>query len=281
VTCERLLNSRILKSDRLLAQLNEQTRSRVRSLGRTRGGPQVPPPVGAVRGFEAEQQQANQDARQKVAEILSPEQLEGFKQIIQSQPGADPLQLLVSDQVQQALGLSEDQVDQLRQIGDKARANTGSRSRSAATGSQAIAAARTQLDQQTRGARQQVAEILTPQQLQRLRQILVQVDGTALADPDLSDSLGLSPEQQRQLVTNQAEKFERIGSGFKAVRTRSGDPKAQCAAIVANRNQLDPILQQNRERTRGVLTPQQLAVLKQLEGQPLALDPPSCPAEVR
>jgi hypothetical protein len=259
-----------------LRQLNDQSRARVRSVARTRGGPGAAPSVGAVRGYEAQQQQAQQDARQKVAEILQPSQLQQFRMIVESQPGADPLELLQSDQVRSALGLSQDQAGQLRQLAEQLRAGAGGRTRGASPGSQELAAQRTRLDQQVREARQQVAEILTAQQLQRLKQILVQVDVAALADPALATPLGLTPAQQRQLATSQAEGLEAIGTSFKAVRTRSGDPVAQCAGVNANRSSLDPLLQQSRQRTRGVLTAEQLATLKQLEGTPIRLDPPAC-----
>ncbi len=259
-----------------LRQLNDQSRAQVRSVARTRGGPGAAPSVGAVRGYEAQQQQAQQDARQKVAEILQPSQLQQFRMIVESQPGADPFELLQSDQVRSALGLSQDQAGQLRQLAEQLRAGAGGRTRGASPGSQELAAQRTRLDQQVREARQQVAEILTAQQLQRLKQILVQVDVAALADPALATPLGLTPAQQRQLATSQAEGLEAIGTSFKAVRTRSGDPVAQCAGVNANRSSLDPLLQQSRQRTRGVLTAEQLATLKQLEGTPIRLDPPAC-----
>ncbi len=259
-----------------LRQLNDQTRARVRSAARTRGGPGAAPSVGAVRGYEAQQQQAQQDARQKVAEILQPQQLQQFRMIVESQPGADPMELLQSEQVGSALGLSQDQAGQLRQLAEQLRAGAGGRTRGASPGSQELAAQRTRLDQQVREARQQVAEILTAQQLQRLKQIVVQLDVAALADPALATPLGLTPAQQRQLATSQAEGLEAIGTNFKAVRTRSGDPLAQCAGVTANRTSLDPLLQQSRQRTRGVLTAEQLATLQQLEGTPIRLAPPPC-----
>ncbi|MBW4529802.1 MAG: hypothetical protein KME02_03840 [Aphanothece saxicola GSE-SYN-MK-01-06B] len=258
-----------------LRQLNDQTRALVRSVARTRGGGAgAAPSVGAVRGYEAQQQQAQQDARQKVAEILQPNQLQQFRMIVESQPGADPMELLQSDQVRSALGLSQDQAGQLRQLAGQLRA--GGRTRGTSPGSQELAAQRTRLDQQVREARQQVADILTAQQLQRLKQILVQVDVAALADPALVSTLGLTPVQQRQLATSQAEGLEAIGTSFKPVRTRSGDPLAQCAGVKTNRTSLDPLLHQSRQRTRGVLTAEQLATLKQLEGEPIRLDPPAC-----
>lgn len=257
-----------------LQQLNVQTRSRVRSLARTRGGPGSTPTVSAVRGYEAQQQQDRQDARQKVSEILRPNQLQQFRQIVESQQGADPLELLQSDQVRKALAMTEDQIAQVQQLSQQVRA--GGRTRGASPGSQEVAAQRTRLDQQVREARQQVADILTAQQLQRLKQILVQVDVAALADPALATPLGLTPAQQRQLVTSQEQGFEAIGTTFKPVRTRSGGQVAQCAGVVSNRNSLDPVLQQSRQRTRGVLTTEQLATLKQLEGKPIRLDPPAC-----
>ncbi len=259
-----------------LKQLNDQTRSRVRSMARTRGGPAASPSVSAVRGYEAQQQQLNQDARQKVAEILRPNQLEQFRQLVESQQGADPLELLLSDQVRAVLALSEDQVGQLSQLAQQLRAGSGGRTRGASPGGQEVGAVRTRLDQQVREARQQVADILTTPQLQRLKQILVQVDVTALADPALASSLGLTPEQQRTLVKSQEQDFETIGATFKPVRTRSGDPVAQCAGVASNRTNLDPVLQQNRQRSRGVLTSEQLATLQQLEGKPIRLDPPAC-----
>ncbi|MEA5390331.1 Spy/CpxP family protein refolding chaperone [Cyanobium gracile UHCC 0139] len=256
-----------------LEQLDKDIRARVRSLSapRTRGGAAAPP-VGAVRGFEADQQQAAREARQRVAEILTPEQLGAFRAIVEANPGTDPLQLLLSDGARVRLGLSAGQTQQLRQLASRMRPPEGGRTR----GSEGnpVAAQSRQLESLTRSTRATVASILTPQQLSRFRQILVQVDGAQLADPAMAGALNLTSEQQQALALDQQKTFDAIGDGYKAPRTRGPGGTIPCPVVEANRARLEPVIQQGQARSRGLLTSSQLAVLQQMEGEPIALTPP-------
>jgi hypothetical protein len=278
----RLLQSPEVRKDlslsevqiRELQQLDRDTRARVRSLAgaRTRGGT-ASPSVAAVRGFEAQQQEAARQARQKVAEILGPAQLEAFKAIVEATPGQDPLLLLLSPEVGARLGLTATQTEQLRQLAAQAGPPGGGRSRgSAATAG--IAGLSGQLEALTRTVRASVARILTPDQLTRLRQILLQVDGAALADPAMAGALNLTPEQQRALALDRQQTLDAIGEGHRLPRSRGPAGEVPCSALQANRTRLDPVLQQNQSRSRGVLTASQRSLLEQMEGKPLALTPP-------
>ncbi|MCP9932728.1 hypothetical protein KBZ08_02240 [Cyanobium sp. Candia 9D4] len=257
-----------------LQQLDRDTRARVRSLAgaRSRGG-SASPSVAAVRGFEAQQQEVARQSRQRVAEILGPAQLEAFKAIVEASPGQDPLQLLISDGMRARLGLTEAQAEQLRQVAAQAGPPGGGRSRGAGA-ADGIAALSRQLEALTSSVRSRVAGILTPEQLTRLRQILLQVDMAALADPAMAGALNLTPDQQRSLALDRQRTLDAIGEGHQLPRARGPAGEVPCSALQANRTRLDPVLQQNQSRSRGVLTASQRTVLEQMEGKPLALTPP-------
>ena len=214
-----------------LQQLDRDTRARVRSLagGRTRGGT-ASPSVAAVRVFEAQQQEAARQSRQRVAEILEPGQLEAFKAIVESSPRQDPLQLLISDGVRSRLGLTAAQTQQLRQLAVQVGPPREGRSRGGA--SDGIAALSRQLEALTSSVRSSVAGILTPQQLSRFRQILLQVDAAALADPAMAGALNLTPDQQRSLALDRQRTLDAVGEGHQVPRrprARRGGP-LQCPA---------------------------------------------------
>jgi hypothetical protein len=256
-----------------LQQLDRDTRARVRGLAgaRARGGT-ASPSVTAVRGFEAQQQEAARQSRQRVAEILGPGQLEAFKAIVESSPGQDPLELLTSDGVSARLGLTEAQMLQLRQLAAQVGPPREARSRGAA--GDGIAGLSRQLEALTSSVRSSVARILTPGQLSRFRQILLQVDAAALADPAMAGALNLTPEQQKALALDRQRTFDAIGEGHQVPRSRGPAGEVPCSALQANRTRLDPVLQQSQSRSRGVLTASQRTVLEQMEGKPLPLTPP-------
>lgn len=259
-----------------LQKLNQSARSGVSALTRTRSG--AGPSAGSVRGQEQQLRTGEQEARQKISQILTPGQLERFKSLIGSQPGSDPMALLLSEATIRSLGLSGDQVQKLRQLGVQMKAAGQSRTRGGDPATQQAAATRGQLEQQVKSTRTQVAEILTGQQLTRLQQIVLQVDPTALADPEVEKRLDLTPAQKTQLVNLQEQQLSGVATAFKPVRSRSGQTAAvaTCQAADANRSSLAPLIQQTTSRSRGMLNSEQQQTLTNLQGSPLSLEAPPC-----
>jgi hypothetical protein len=259
-------------------KLNQRARSGVSALTRTRSGPGAGISAGSVRGQELQRRAGEQDARQRIAQILTPAQLERFKGMVEGQPGSDPMQLLLSASAIQSLGLSSAQVQQLRQLGEQMRAGGSSRTRGGDPATQQASATRGQLEQQVQSTRSQLAEILSSQQLSRLQQIVLQVDPTGMADPEVEKRLDLTPAQKTQLVNLQEQQLSALASTFKPVRSRSGQggAVATCQAADANRAALSPVIQQSTSRSRGMLNSEQQQTLSSLQGSPLSLSAPPC-----
>jgi hypothetical protein len=114
---------------------------------------------------------------------------------------------------------------------------------------------------------QALAELLTPEQRSRLKQILLQQRGpSALADPDVIAALELSLEQQQRIrqLQNDAERFVRT-SFEPGRRLRSEEYE-----------QVKEAWSKTWENMLGVLTDEQMTRWKELTGEKFAgrLPPP-------
>lgn len=190
-----------------------------------------------------------------------------------ARPGFDPLQLLQAKQVQQELQLTEAQVQKLKTINDTARSQVMEYSR----GNKAIQ----EIEKQVQKTRQQVAEVLQPNQLNRFREILLQVNGWTPESPmrratglNQQSAINLSPAQQQQLADLQGKTHERMSSLFN--HSASSDPAAICQTINNNWEQIESIRQASKQQALEVLTPEQRVTLKKLEGKPFVLAAPNC-----
>ena len=192
-----------------------------------------------------------------------------------ARPGSDPLQLLQVEEVQQELKLTPEQIEQLDRVDTEVRARLNQRSRGMNS--------RAALEKQVQQAQQQVADVLEPNQLERFREILLQVNGWApeAAPPSrarggvsLQNPIELNAQQEEQLADLQEDTQQQIGSNFS--RSRSSDPEAICQTVDANRERIEPILQASQERALAALTEEQRATLEELKGEPFELADRKC-----
>jgi len=111
-------------------------------------------------------------------------------------------------------------------------------------------------------AHQQVAAILTPGQMDRLRQIHLQYTGAfALQEDDIAVELRLTPEQRQQIQRIYKEHIRSV-----TVRSpRVQDPKAERAELRRFRQ----VYQRNQRRTLALLTHEQRDQFLQMLGPPL------------
>jgi hypothetical protein len=111
-------------------------------------------------------------------------------------------------------------------------------------------------------AHQQVAAILTPGQMDRLRQIHLQYDGAfAFQENDVAEELRLTPEQRQQIQRIYKEHVRAVT----VPSSLSRDPKAEQAAT---RN-FGHIYRQNQSRILAVLTGEQRNQFLRMLGRPL------------
>jgi Spy/CpxP family protein refolding chaperone len=111
-------------------------------------------------------------------------------------------------------------------------------------------------------AHDQVAAILTPSQMQRLRQIHFQYEGAfALREDDIAAELGLTPQQRQQIQKIYREHIRAVTVPASLAR----DPKAERAEVRRFRQ----VYQRNQRRILAVLTGEQRDRFLQMLGRPL------------
>jgi hypothetical protein len=195
---------------------------------------------------------------------------------LQSLPGAqlphsDPLTLLQQPQVHKELQLTSAQVEELKKINQEARANPV-RSRSAQP---------RDLQTEVVSTRDRVAKVLQPEQLNRFRQILLQVSDyvpeeqnpTRPRGGNRPDPLGITPQQQEKLRGIQEQNTQNLGG---VARSRSNDPQETCRNVMATREKNEAARQRSRSVGEETLTTQQKAELDRLKGDKFELSAPPC-----
>ena len=162
--------------------------------------------------------------------------------------GIAGLHLLTNSQVQKDLHLTDEQRVQILTLSMEVRENRGM-------------------------IGQRLAEILTPAQLRRLKQICLQVEGPAgLNTPDMIKALNLSPEQCAKLKALQdqvREKVQELVDETKGLSTE--ERRAKMPEILAK---LDQMRKDITEQAIEVLTPQQREKFEKMQGVKLNLDVP-------
>ncbi|WP_407166081.1 hypothetical protein [Bradyrhizobium sp. ORS 111] len=191
-------------------------------------------------------------------------------------PGADPFQLLEnSEEVQADLGLTRDQIARLNRASRNFR--TTLQELSVAKPGVSPEAQRAAVERHVRDTRGMIARELTPAQLGRLQQIMLQLEGPCLAviDQAVAEQLKLNRFQQ-----------EAIG---RACETRSAQMKrafvaappgaSYCTTMVDNRRRVEAIRVQADQQILALLESTQKDMFTRLIGKKLKLTapmPPEC-----
>ncbi|MDJ0845823.1 hypothetical protein [Crocosphaera sp.] len=201
-------------------------------------------------------------------------------------PASDPLRLLQSEKVQKELNLTSEQIENI----DRVRTQAQQQLSEFRGGSNSQEDIKRQIEQ----TKQQVATILEPRQLERFREILLQVNGwhpesgpgNRAANKQHSSTLTLSspiqltPKQRERLQDLQQETLENIGRHFSPpesnTRTSPNPPQMSCNPVNTNRNAIEPLVDAYQEKTLGILSNEQQATLEELKGEPFEIADPRC-----
>lgn len=187
-------------------------------------------------------------------------------------PGSDPFMLLQNNsQVQADLGLSEDQIRRLSHSGQLFRTRLQELAQATDASSKA------EMQRHIWTSRGAIAQLLTPEQLQRLQQIMLQIEGPCLAvnDPRFSQDLGLSEIQLQKMTATCRQVVVEMQKVFRPPAPGE-DP---CASLRTNRAQIEQIRTEGQARVVAVLSAAQQDNLQQMQGRKLTLDPvmpPQC-----
>ncbi|MEQ1638149.1 MAG: hypothetical protein ABL903_15825 [Methylococcales bacterium] len=186
-----------------------------------------------------------------------------------SAPGADPFQLLMNNKaIQEDLRLTEAQLHHLASISGNFRTQV----------EESSFRSEQDIQQQIRTGQQMINRILDPRQVDRFRQIILQIEGTCgvLMDPQALHHLEIEPDSAQ---------FQEIGSichnmndqirnaGELSNRTYPNDP---CSAIPVTWKQSQDIKQVAYQQITQRLTAKQQNILNEMQGRLLVIPPPFC-----
>ncbi|EAZ92672.1 hypothetical protein [Crocosphaera chwakensis] len=201
-------------------------------------------------------------------------------------PASDPLQLLQNKEVQQELKLTKDQIQKIERVRTQVQQQLSEFRR----GRNSQEDIKRQIEQ----TKQQIATILQPKQLERFREILLQVNGWTPESPPenlvsikqdftsstLSSPIQLTPEQQENLQDLQQETQKNIGRYFTPPDTNTASSQIRdeevCHPVNTNRNSIEPILKTYQQQSQTILTNEQQATLEKLEGESFEIADAQC-----
>jgi hypothetical protein len=191
--------------------------------------------------------------------------------------GTDPLHLLQTAKVKQELNITDDQSAKLAKVTTKydqeASSKLGNVQLQGLSGQQKVGKEREIRetgDKLIESSRQEVSSILNPDQLNRLKQILLQVNGAeALQDKEVAKEVGITPDEAAKIQKVHAETSSML-------RQSLGMPKnggtTQPQMLGANLRAADKINDQAQDQYLGALTSDQKQKLDKLRGAPFTLE---------
>ena len=178
-------------------------------------------------------------------------------------------QLLRNDKVREELDLLDDQVDQLKKLGESMRSGRPDfskfREMSQEEREKFMADMRKKMEKRAREAEAKIKDILLPEQWDRLQEIRIQASGTgALLMKEVQQKIKLSEEQvakirktmedsQREMMTKMREMFQ--GGNREGLREKIGEMRKEI-----------------EKKVLGDLTSDQREAFEKLKGEKIEID---------
>jgi hypothetical protein len=192
--------------------------------------------------------------------------------------GTDPLHLLQTKKVQEELKIDADQQAKLAKLSEKYDRETAAKlgdmkmdGLTADEKEKKQQKIRETTDALVEASRKEVSKILNADQLNRLKQILLQVNGAeALQDKEVAKEIGLNHEQASKLNSLQTQTMEKLRGGLE--KPRSSDPADVKKTLDANAKAADKIAKRSDAQADEVITGEQKQKLEKLRGAPFTLD---------
>jgi Spy/CpxP family protein refolding chaperone len=173
----------------------------------------------------------------------------------------DPSYLLASESVQKALGLTDSQKTSFKTLREEENSRHPFSASIIGLSHDEI---QKKLEQHAKENRDRVAKILTPQQNARLNEINIQKAGVlALSFDDVAEKLALTSEQKtnlKKLAGEARRKQDDLNS------TNNGQP-VEASKRQAYKKKLDQITAERKKQAFAVLTDDQQATFKKLQGE--------------
>jgi len=191
--------------------------------------------------------------------------------------GASPAmmwgQLLRVEKVQKELELVSEQKDKLKEIAEKAAArmrDSGAvfsklRDASEEERKAAITEYGNKARAQAEQLKKDLEEVLLPHQIERLKQIALQIQGLrALQDKEVQDTLGITEEQKEKMKSLNDGMMEK----FRGMMGRRGDESER----QAQREKMQELRKEYESKTLDVLTADQKEKFEKMKGPKFDLD---------
>jgi hypothetical protein len=170
--------------------------------------------------------------------------------------------------VQKELKITDEQKTKLQALADKARdevrdSMSAMQDLTEEERGKKMAEMQSEMQKRTEAYRKEVAAILKPDQVKRLRQIeLQQLHSAALLQPDVAEAVGLTDQQKTKLEEIATQSAEKSQSLF---RDQDGDRTQR-------REKMEQLRKDGDKQAMAVLNPDQKKKLAEMMGQPFELD---------
>lgn len=189
-------------------------------------------------------------------------------------PGADPFQLLLNSfEIQRELRLVPAQLDRLQ----LAARNFRTQMQALTNPQPGVSSdqARAAIAQQMTDTRAMIARELVPEQLARLQQIVLQIEGPclAMADVQVGQRLNLADEQWRQLGAVCNARIQQMRAAFQP----AAPGPDQCKVVAGNRDRIEALRARSDEQALALFSPQQRSQFAGMQGRHIQLEPPMPP----
>ena len=186
--------------------------------------------------------------------------------------------LLRNDQVQKELDLTDEQNEQLREVGRKLMEGmrdqfSGLRELSDEERTAKMQELQAEIMKRTLEALQ---DVLTQPQMERLMQVYLQQQGTrALSNTQVINALGITPDQQaelRQIGEDIRAKSQEVFGGMQGMRDM--EPAEREKKFAELRQKREELTKEAEEKVMAVLTEGQKKTLKEMMGEPFEMERP-------
>jgi hypothetical protein len=184
--------------------------------------------------------------------------------------GQSPAQMASRADVQRDLAMTDDQKSKVAALSDKMNEERRAMMQEMRGGGDQpdMTAFRAAMEKFNAKSKEELAKILTADQMKRLDEIGVQIQGNrALLVPAVQKALGLSEETIKKANELQTKQNEANMSIFEKVRNQEISQEEMRAAMEKNNKALN-------DELGKLLTPEQAAKLKEMGGKEFKADPP-------
>ncbi len=190
--------------------------------------------------------------------------------------GMSPTMLLRFEQVQKEIDLSEEQKGKLTKIGESLRDSmrerfSGLRDLSAEDREKKFREIREEMEKQTKKIEEKINDELLPHQIDRLKEIRIQVLGSrALADEEVAKALKITEKQKEDIQKASNASREEIRALFSGMGELSAEERREKFAGI--REKMEKMRKDAGEAGLKVLTDEQRKQFDKMKGKEFKLD---------